>query len=104
MPQAALPDAEIIFRDVETALAEDLGSGDCTASLIPARETLVTRVICRQHAVLAGQAWFDETFRQLDELVRVEWTLRDGDRMTPELEICRLQGPARSILRWKHIY
>ena len=55
-------------------------------------------MICREHAVLAGTAWFDETFRQLDSGVSIDWEKEDGDRMAPDEEICRLRGLARSIL------
>jgi len=69
-----------VAADVRRALKEDLGSGDCTASLVPERSTLRTRVICREAAVLAGRPWFDETFRQLDPGIAVTWKMADGDR------------------------
>lgn len=92
------PDTPIIRRDVKVALAEDIGSGDCTAGLVPESARLETRVICREAAVLAGQAWFNETFLQVDDAVGVEWSLNDGDLTEPGQEVCRVQGPARSIL------
>jgi len=79
-------------------LKEDLGSGDCTASLVPERSTLRTRVICREAAVLAGRPWFDETFRQLDPGIAVTWKMADGDLMKADDEVCTLEGPARQIL------
>lgn len=97
-PQVKLPLATAVQADVRRALEEDIGPGDCTADLVPADELLQTRVICREDAVLAGTAWFDETFHQLDTNITVEWKLQDGDRMAPDQEICRMQGPARSIL------
>jgi nicotinate-nucleotide pyrophosphorylase (carboxylating) len=95
-PQAPSPEA--VAADVKRALAEDLGEGDCTAALVPAGSALNTRVICREHAVLAGKPWFDEAFHQLDSSVLVEWFAGDGDTIPPEQEICRLSGPARAIL------
>ncbi len=92
------PDATVVSDDVARALAEDVGDGDRTADLVPAANTLATRVICRETAVLAGRAWFDETFRQLDARVRVAWSAGDGDVLGPGGEVCRLDGPARSIL------
>ena len=93
-----LPPADVIRAGVRQALEEDLGHGDCTAHLVPENRELHTRVICREVAVLAGTAWFDETFAQLDDSITVEWTLRDGGRMAPGQEVCRLHGPARAIL------
>ena len=87
-----------VTQDIKRALEEDLGDGDCTASLIPAENELQTRVICRETAVLAGRPWFEETFRQVDSRIEIYWQLQDGDSMKPDQEVCRLQGPARSIL------
>lgn len=99
MPDSpSAPDLSVVRQDVAAALAEDIGSGDCTASLVPNDARLETRVISREAAILAGQPWFDETFLQVDAAVSVAWALKDGDEMQPGQEICRLQGPARSIL------
>lgn len=93
-----MPDSAAVARDVRAAIAEDLGDGDRTASLIDEHQQLGTRVICREHAILCGRAWFDETFQQLEPTVRVEWSLKDGDAMSPDQVVCTLQGPARAIL------
>ncbi|MEE4218599.1 MAG: carboxylating nicotinate-nucleotide diphosphorylase [Xanthomonadales bacterium] len=95
---AKLPPPGVVHADVQRALEEDIGPGDCTAALVPAGQRLETRVICREHAVLAGTAWFDETFRQLDSGISIDWEKQDGDRVAPGEEICRMHGMARSIL------
>jgi nicotinate-nucleotide pyrophosphorylase (carboxylating) len=87
-----------VADDVSRALREDLGDGDRTASLIPEKNTLQTRVICREVAVLCGRPWFEETFRQLQTGTAVSWQKCDGDMMEADQEVCRLRGPARSIL------
>jgi len=92
------PPQQIVAQDVSRALHEDLGDGDCTASLIPAQNELETRVICREAAVLAGRPWFEETFRQIEGEIEIKWQIDDGDRMWPDQEICRLTGLARTIL------
>ena len=97
-PALELPPAETIAADVRGALEEDIGSGDCTAALVSADGTLETRVISREHAVLAGAAWFDEAFRQLDPAIAIDWQAADGDRLVPDGEVCRMRGPARAIL------
>lgn len=91
------PDAEIIRREVAVALAEDVGDGDLTASLIVDRHSRA-RVICREPAVLCGRPWFDEVFRQLDPSVQINWHYADGDRLVPEACVCELSGPARVLL------
>jgi len=93
-----LPAAEVVRADVQRALSEDVGPGDCTASLVPADGVLKTRVISRERAVLAGTAWFDETFRQADPSITITWQAADGDALKPDSEVCRIEGPARAIL------
>ncbi|HEB93830.1 MAG TPA: carboxylating nicotinate-nucleotide diphosphorylase [Gammaproteobacteria bacterium] len=83
---------------VARALAEDMGSGDITATLIPAEASAHAQVIVRETAVLCGTSWFDEVFRQLDRRVQVVWQTRDGERLRPNQTLCQLRGPARSLL------
>ena len=94
-PPSLPTDIETVVRH---ALAEDIGSGDITAQLIPADVEARARVIIREAAVLCGTAWFDEVFRQLDRRVQVVWQARDGERLRPGQTLCQLLGPARSLL------
>ena len=89
---ADLPD------QVSRALREDIGSGDVTAALIPTRQQAQARVLCREAAVICGAPWFDETFRQLDATVRVEWRVDEGAHTPANSILCELIGPARAIL------
>lgn len=93
----ALP-PHLIAQQVSLALAEDIGSGDWTALLIAEQVNGKARVIAREAAILCGQAWFDECFRQLDSRVRVEWLVADGASLQAEQTLCRLDGPARALL------
>ncbi|MDQ6646749.1 MAG: carboxylating nicotinate-nucleotide diphosphorylase [Pseudomonadota bacterium] len=94
----ALPDAQHIAADIERAFAEDLGSGDATAGLLPAESNAHARLTCRSAAVIAGTAWFDACFRRLDPGVTIEWMVEDGERIDPGALICRLSGNARSLV------
>lgn len=87
-----------ISATVARALAEDIGTGDVTAGLIPAEKQASATVISREDAVLCGVAWFDEVFRQLDPTVRIDWQYRDGERVAANALLCTLRGSARSIL------
>ncbi|TAL95005.1 MAG: carboxylating nicotinate-nucleotide diphosphorylase [Rhodanobacter sp.] len=94
----AQPDAAQIAADVAHALAEDLGSGDATAGILPAAARARAQLTCRDAAVIAGSAWFDGCFRRFDPSVRIHWLVRDGDRVAPGTLICRLSGDARSLV------
>lgn len=90
--------ASVIERDVERALAEDVGSGDASAQLLPENQAARATVVCRQEAVLCGQAWFETCFRKLDPLVKITWQIREGDRMAKGAVVCRVEGKARALL------
>lgn len=94
--KTTLPDD--ISDTVRRALAEDIGGGDLTATLIPAAQTSRAQVVTREDAVLCGTAWFDEVFRQSDPRIRVSWEARDGETVHANQVLCRLEGPARAIL------
>ncbi|HOB60629.1 MAG TPA: carboxylating nicotinate-nucleotide diphosphorylase [Candidatus Competibacteraceae bacterium] len=83
---------------VALALAEDIGSGDLTAALIPEQTQAEATVISRESAVLCGIAWFDAVFRQIDPRVSIDWQAADGDRIEPNQLLCTLHGPARALL------
>ncbi len=83
---------------VAAALAEDIGSGDLTASLVDADAVVGATIIARQSLLLCGQPWVDEVFAQLDDSVVVDWYVGDGQTAETNDVICKLVGPARSLL------
>lgn len=93
-----LPDRQLIKADVQQALAEDVGSGDLTASLVPKGSQVTAHLICRKQAVLSGIAWVNEVFAQVDAGVDLQWSLSDGDSMQDGQLICVIRGNAASIL------
>lgn len=95
---SGLPDSALIGKQVNLALAEDLGSGDITAGLLDADVVAHARIISRDDAVISGIAWVNEVFRQLDETIEIEWAVEDGDPVTPGMVLCQLHGNNRSLL------
>ena len=87
-----------LAETVARSIAEDVGSGDLTAALIPAERMGHARVIAREAAVLCGRPYFDEVFRQLDDKVKVEWAAEESATIRPGQLLCRLSGSARSLL------
>ncbi len=99
MPNLRLADLTAeIEANVRRALLEDIGSGDITAQLIPAERLAKATIITRQDCVVAGTAWVDAVFRQLDPRVAVHWQVSDGQRATANQALFHLEGPARSLL------
>jgi len=87
-----------ISSGVRGALAEDVGSGDLTAALVPATQRATATIITRDGAVICGQPWVKEVFRQLDPGIVLEWHLGEGDDSTKEQTLCTLNGAARPLL------
>lgn len=90
--------AQVISENVRSALAEDVGTGDITAQLIPAEAQATAHVITRDAAVICGQAWVNEVFRQLDPAVQVTWLVEEGAEVQPNQKLFELKGNARSLL------
>lgn len=92
------PLADEISRNVAAALAEDVGPGDLTASLVPGDRRVRATVISREDGVLCGTAWFDEVVRRYDPTAVVTWQAADGDRIIANQLLCEINGNGRALL------
>jgi len=84
--------------DISSYLAEDLGTGDITAAIIPEATQAQAQVITREDMVLCGQAWFDAVFKQLNADIQIDWQVKEGDSVVENTVLCKLQGSARGLL------
>jgi nicotinate-nucleotide pyrophosphorylase (carboxylating) len=91
------PPADAIRVDVARALAEDLGSGDVTAALLPDTAD-VAYLLCKQDCVVAGRPWFDACHRALDPGVRIDWRCGEGDRVGKGMVLATLSGRSRALV------
>ena len=89
---------EPLLHSVREALAEDIGTGDITARLIPEDATATATVFSREPAVLCGMAWFNAVFAELDSSIRINWETQDGNAVEKDQLLCTLAGPARPVL------
>ena len=83
---------------VAAALAEDIGAGDLTASLIDTDAVVGAQIIARERLVVCGEAWVNEVFRQLDDSIIVDWYIGDGGMAETDDILCKLVGSARALL------
>ncbi|OOC49205.1 nicotinate-nucleotide diphosphorylase (carboxylating) [Thioalkalivibrio versutus] len=101
----ARPDAAMLVREVEGALAEDLGpdgvDGDLTAALVPAERVARATLLLKESAIVCGQPWFDRVFASLAPETRIDWQVAEGTHVevddAPRV-IATLEGPARAVL------
>ncbi|KRG73352.1 nicotinate-nucleotide pyrophosphorylase [Stenotrophomonas chelatiphaga] len=91
------PDPAQVAADVARALAEDIGSGDVTAALLPDHADSAY-LLCKQDAVIAGRPWFDATHRALDPQVRIDWQVREGQAVVAGTVLALLHGRNRSLV------
>ncbi len=97
--QPAYPeDIQALARaDLETALAEDVGPGDLTASLVPEGQA-VARITAREDAVVCGAPWVDAAVHALDPAASLQWFVSDGQRCAPGQVVVEIRGASRALL------
>ncbi|HTV97923.1 MAG TPA: carboxylating nicotinate-nucleotide diphosphorylase [Steroidobacteraceae bacterium] len=87
-----------LAQQVERALAEDIGSGDLTAALVPASANGWAAVITRESAIICGIPYVDATFAKIDARTRIHWKIAEGAPVEANQTLCEIQGLARSLL------
>ena len=85
-------------ENIRLALAEDIGAGDWTAMLVPEALQVNATVTVREQAVLCGAPWFEAVMLQIDPRIGVVWEFAEGALMPANAPVCRIAGPARSLL------
>ena len=88
----------LVERQVQAALAEDVGSGDLTAQLIPATQLVHATIIAREPAIICGIDWVNACFLQLDANVNIHWLVAEGEHVQSRQVLCKISGAARSLL------
>lgn len=88
----------LVDTQVQSALNEDIGSGDLTALLVPENQMASAVIIARENAIICGKDWFDACFRLVDQKVVIEWHVKEGEHVSANQTLCRIRGQARSLL------
>lgn len=98
MTEFPLTEAEI-DAFIDTAFAEDIGTGDVTcATVIPADARLTATMNAREVMVLAGLPLVAPIFKRLDPDCTIEFFVHDGDKVDPGAAIMKVEGKARALL------
>ena len=93
-----------IDKIIETALAEDIHTGDITTlSVLPNPRRMRARLIAKEPLVLAGIAVAERVFTKLDATVRFEAEFADGDTLEVGEVIARLEGDAAALLQGERV-
>lgn len=102
MTRNHLPELPRLMVDeaVKAALLEDWGrAGDVTSqATLPATAQAKAVIAARKPGVLAGLALAESAFRQTDAGLSFNAEKTDGDRLSPNDVVARIEGPARALL------
>lgn len=89
---------QLVLKQTQAALVEDIGTGDLTASLVPAAQQVTATIIARETAIICGIPWVQTCFNQVDPHVNIHWQVVEGDRVQANQVLCEITGAARSLL------
>ncbi len=88
-----------IKKIVEIALKEDVGRGDITSNVIvPEGHKALGLIFSREDGILAGIEVARTVFEKIDENIKFDARLQDGDRVEDGVVIATVTGSARSCL------
>jgi nicotinate-nucleotide pyrophosphorylase (carboxylating) len=92
-------DRQAIVLAIQRALAEDIGPGDVTSEWVLEPERQASgRVLVKEPGVIAGLEVVEETFRQVNPLIRWRPLVVDGVPVHAEEVVAQVEGPAISLL------
>ncbi|HKJ77483.1 MAG TPA: carboxylating nicotinate-nucleotide diphosphorylase, partial [Gammaproteobacteria bacterium] len=92
------PSLSEVREDVRRALHEDTGPRDLSAAAVPGGVQAEAELVVRGEAVLCGRDWFEQAFLLLDERVRFDWQVAEGEKGPRNQVLCVVDGPARPML------
>lgn len=90
---------ELIDDLLDLAFAEDLGDGDhTTLSTIPADAMGCSRLIIKEHGILAGVEIARKVLHRVDPTIEMDVKIADGAEVNPGDVAFYAKGPVRSLL------
>jgi nicotinate-nucleotide pyrophosphorylase (carboxylating) len=93
------PDFKEVERIIDAALAEDIGTGDATVSLL-VPESAMARLsfVTREPITVCGLDIVPMVFAKLDKTIRTQAHAKDGEHCPAKTRLLDVAGPARAIL------
>ncbi|KTC94463.1 carboxylating nicotinate-nucleotide diphosphorylase [Legionella erythra] len=87
-----------IKDNVKRALAEDIGSGDVSAALLPEELEATAEIFSREPMLICGQPWVNEVFAQVNPAIDIQWLVNEGEWLPEPTTLCQINGRARDLL------
>jgi len=89
---------ENLWKLLEMARSEDLGSGDVTSAILPGEVTARGRFRARQPMVFCGGALLEAVAVCYDGSLRTGTMAGEGQRVEPGAALAQWHGPARAMM------
>jgi nicotinate-nucleotide pyrophosphorylase (carboxylating) len=97
-------DAIVLRSIIESALIEDIGSGDITTALtIPVSAVSRAVISIREDGVVAGMEVAEMVFATVDPEVEFEKLAKDGDRVAAGKTLAIVEGSSQSLLKGERV-
>jgi nicotinate-nucleotide pyrophosphorylase (carboxylating) len=99
-----MSDQPALDRLIESALAEDVGSGDVTTEwTVDPAEPGSAAIVAKEPLVVAGTQAAVRVFRRVEPGLQVTVLAGDGDSLEPGEALLRVSGPLRGILTGERV-
>ncbi len=94
---------DLDFKEVERiisgALAEDIGTGDATASLlVPENATATLVFVTREPVIMCGGEVVKQVFATVNKAINCKLLVKDGAKAVKGDRLIEVSGPARAML------
>ncbi|WP_116813220.1 carboxylating nicotinate-nucleotide diphosphorylase, partial [Steroidobacter cummioxidans] len=97
-------DSQWLIATLQTALREDIGSGDLTTeATVKDSQFAHARIVSKQAGVVCGGWVAEQVFKLVDPLLEIQILRPDGTRVAPGDSIIELGGRARSIVTGERV-
>ena len=89
--------SKVLRQIVNMALAEDIGTGDLSSSLID-DNVINAKIICREKAIICGIDYSDLCFSLLDPNIVIDWQIKEGEEATTGCVSCHIKGICQATI------
>ncbi len=97
------PQQQLVLQMVALAIAEDIGPGDITSSIIPVAQRSSAQILTREDCVVCGIPWVEATFAARDPDCRLDWRVSEGQQVQAGTLLCEISGTTRTLLESERI-
>jgi nicotinate-nucleotide pyrophosphorylase (carboxylating) len=95
---------DLINNLIETALAEDIGTGDITTmSTVPQDKAISGHFIAKADGILCGVGVAQDVFAYIDSRIEMTCAKQDGDAVSTGDIIATISGPAMAVLNGERL-